>query len=106
MREALVDHARRTCAQRRGGGAQRAELQEGLDGQGARAAPSPLVILVVDDALARLALVDAELARIVELRFFAGLDMAAIASVVGLSKRSVERGWRTAKAFLQLELER
>ena len=61
-------------------------------------------LLVVDEAMQRLAAVDPELAQIVELRFFAGLQMQEIAAVLGTSLSGVERAWRLASAFLRAEL--
>lgn len=100
MRNVLVDHARARSAQKRGGG-KRVDLDvEALAGR-----DDPAGLLAVDETLARLAAVDPQLAQLVELRFFGGLDNPAIAEALGMSLRSVERGWRTARAFLARELD-
>ena len=63
-------------------------------------------ILELNEVLERLALKDPELARIVELRFFAGLDVSETAEVLSVSESTVKRGWATAKAWLHRELNR
>lgn len=100
MRSVLVDHLRARKAQKRGGGAARVELDDVADLYDRRAVD----LLAVDEAMQRLAGVDKELAQLVELRFFAGLQMGEIAEVMNVSLSSVERGWRTASAFLRAEL--
>ena len=96
MRSALVDHARRKRAEKRGG--DRVKLP--LDDVVALYESRSLDLVALDDALERLAAFDEELARLVELRFFGGLENAEIAEVLGVSTRTVERGWKTAKAWL------
>jgi RNA polymerase sigma factor (TIGR02999 family) len=95
MRNVLVDHARARNAAKRGERRRRVTLDESLaeDADAER-------VLVIDDALGRLGEIDPELAQIVELRFFAGLTAEESAAALGTSLRSVERGWRTAKAWL------
>ena len=61
-------------------------------------------LLVLDEALERLAKMDPQLAQVVELRFFAGLQMQEIGPLLGVSTSSVERAWRTASAWLRAEL--
>lgn len=100
MRSALVDHVRARNAQKRGGGRQRVELDAIADVYQERA----LDLLALDDALRRLAERDAQLAQVVELRFFAGVPMQDIGSVLGCSTSTVERAWRTASAWLRAEL--
>jgi len=100
MRSVLVDHARARRAAKRGGGARRLELDEALRSFESRSVD----LLALDDALERLAGFDAELARIVELRFFAGLTIAETARLTGVSSATVERGWRTARSWLRAEL--
>ncbi len=96
MRHILVDHARRTQAQRHGGGAVRIALDEG-----ALAADQGFEdVLGVDEALERLAERNPRMASVVELRFFGGLTMAEIATVLDTSNRTVEREWTRAKAYL------
>ncbi len=96
MRHILVDHARRTQAQRRGGGTVRPELDEGtIDAdQGSED------VLGVDEALERLAQHNPRMARVVELRFFGGLTVDEVAAVLDTSTRTVEREWTRAKAYL------
>jgi RNA polymerase sigma factor (sigma-70 family) len=63
-------------------------------------------LLELNDVLENLAKRDPELARIVELRFFVGLDVAETAEAMGISESTVKRGWATAKAWLHRELTR
>ncbi len=100
MRRILVDHARAQQAAKRGERAQTIEFDEGL-----LAAPerSP-EILSLHEALDRLALLDERQAKIVEMRFFAGLTEEEIALVLGISARTVKRDWRLARAWLYQEL--
>ncbi len=100
MRCVLVDHARRRRAARRGDDPIRVSLADGDGG----ADPGSAEIIAVHEALKRLARLDARKARIVELRYFGGLDDGEIAGVVGLSTRTVKREWRWAKAWLFREL--
>lgn len=95
MRRVLVEHARTRAADKRGGG-HRLTLSTGLSGQSDR----PEDLLAVEEALAQLEALDPELARIVELRVFGGLDHPTIAVALDRSLRTVERGWRSARAFL------
>jgi RNA polymerase sigma factor (TIGR02999 family) len=100
MRRVLVDHARRRRAARREGG-QRITLDEGM----VLARERSLDLLALDDALARLATLDARQARVVELRFFGGLDIDQTAEALGVSPATVKRDWTFAKAWLQRELD-
>jgi RNA polymerase sigma factor (TIGR02999 family) len=97
MRRILVDHARRRRA--RGGGGH-VSLDDHLPGVEA----SDADVLAVDEALERLALLDARQARIVELRYFAGLTIEQTAETVGISPATVKREWTSAKAWLMREL--
>ena len=99
MRRILVDHARRRAMAKRGGGVQPVELNDMLP---APARSADLVAL--DQALERLAGRDEEKARIVELRFFAGLSNPQIAEALGVSLSTVERQWRLARAWLHRDL--
>jgi RNA polymerase sigma factor (TIGR02999 family) len=101
MRRILVDHARTRGAAKRGGSATFLPLQE-ADGRGGSAAV--VDVLAIDTALTRLAALDAEQARLVELRFFAGLTVEEIALLLGRSERTVKREWRLARAWLFSEL--
>lgn len=100
MRSVLVDHARRRGAEKRGGGRQRVDLDDVVDGLQQRSAD----LLALDEALAELTRLDEELARIVEMRFFGGLKHPAIADLLGVSLRRVERGWSTARSWLYTRL--
>jgi len=96
MRQVLVDHARRRRA------AKREACLVTLDDAGTPAAPMELLDL--ENALRELVVLDARQARVVELRFFAGLDVEETADVMGLSPRTVKREWQTARAWLQHRL--
>jgi RNA polymerase sigma factor (TIGR02999 family) len=96
MRRILVDHARAQQAEKRGGDVQKFSLDENIDVSGERA--SDLVAL--DEALARLAEIDPQKSRVVELRFFGGLSVEETAEVLGVSAPTVKRQWRMAKAWL------
>ncbi len=102
MRRVLVDHARARRAAKRGGERQRIALDA--------ASPSDerteVDLLALDESLERLAGLDQRQARIVELRFFGGLGVEAVAAVLGVSPRTVEADWRMARAWLRRELEK
>ncbi|MDZ4772313.1 MAG: sigma-70 family RNA polymerase sigma factor [Planctomycetota bacterium] len=100
MRRILVNHAEARNAQKRGGDRGRVTLFEAASVFEERADD----ILDLDSALTRLAAAEPEKARIVELRFFAGLSNEETAEVLALSTRSVERGWRFARAWLARDL--
>lgn len=100
MRSVLVDHIRARRTEKRGGDRQRVELDAIADVYDRRAVD----LLGLDESLQRLAAMDPQLAQIVELRFFAGLQMQEIGPVLGVSTSTVERGWRTASAWLRAEL--
>lgn len=100
MRRILVDHARANHARKRRDGWDAISLNEGI-------LPSPErapEILALDEALDRLGRLDARQARIVELRFFAGMSEEEIGEVLRISSRTVKRDWRVAKAWLFKEL--
>ncbi len=100
MRRVQVDHARAARAAKRGGQHQRVELHSGL----AASAEPDLDLIAVDEALDRLAASDPAKAKLVELRFFAGLTMPEVAEVLGVSLATAERHWAYAKAWLLVEL--
>jgi RNA polymerase sigma-70 factor (ECF subfamily) len=100
MRRILVDYARSYQADKRAGAHQNISLDEGL----VLAPGRPDQILALDDALLRLASLDARQSRIVELRFFGGLSDKETAEVLGISIRTVTREWGMAKAWLYGEL--
>mgnify|MGYP000122274245 CR=1 FL=1 len=101
MRRGLFEHARARLAEKRGAGAERVELFEvasALD-------ETPEAILALESALESFAAVDPLNARIVELRWFAGLDVDATAAILEVSPCTVERGWRAARAWLRERVE-
>src|SRR5262245_6869598 len=100
MRRILVDHARRHDARKRGDGVRCVSIDEAQD----VAASNEMPVLALDHALDRLETVDAELAKIVELRAFGGLTIEEAAHVLGVSPSTAKRDWRTAKAWLNREL--
>jgi RNA polymerase sigma-70 factor (ECF subfamily) len=102
MREVLLDYARRARASKRGGSdAQRVELEEEF-----AIAPDKLEeVIAIDEALERLARIDPRQSRIVELRFFAGLNVEEAGEVMGISPKTIKREWRSAKAWLHREMD-
>ena len=100
MRQILVQRARARKAAKRGGAPQRVTLDESL---AVGEAPS-VDVLALDEALTRLAALDAEQARIVELRFFAGLSIEEAADALGISPATLKRRWSLARAWLFREL--
>jgi RNA polymerase sigma factor (TIGR02999 family) len=101
MRQVLLDYARRRHADKRGGaGARKVDL----DAELFVAAEALEDVLAIDEALGRLEQIDPRQSRLVELRFFAGLDVEEAAEVMGVSPTTIKREWRSAKAWLQREL--
>lgn len=100
MRRILVDHARGQRYAKRGGGRRRLSLEEVCELPVER----PPELVALDDALSDLAAIDPEQAKIVEMRYFAGLTGEEIAALLGQSVRTVTRRWRMARAWLYLEL--
>ena len=96
MRQVLVDHARRRLADKRGGGVTIVGLETMME----PARPPGVDVLVIDEALDQLTSVDARLCRVVELRFFGGLNIEETAEALGVSTATVERDWAMAKAWL------
>ena len=96
MRQILVDHARRQRADKRGGGV----TMMSLDEVSPVAQPSSVDVLALDEALEALSSVDVRQCRVVELRFFAGLNIDEAAEALGISPATVEREWVLAKAWL------
>ena len=98
MRRILVDNARRKLTSKRGGGRRRQPLE-------AVAAPEPdAEVVALDEALDRLSAADPQQARLVELRYFAGLTGAQAAEVLGISPTTADRHWAYARAWLQAEV--
>ena len=100
IRRVLVDDARRRGAIKRGGDRQRLSLT----GHDSDDPGSEVDLLELDDALTKLARLDPRAARIVELKFFGGLDEAAVAQLLGISPSTVRDDWRMARAWLRNEL--
>ncbi len=100
MRRVLVDHARKHVSLKRGGSFLRISLEEAAVFSRER----PRELIAVDELLTRLASLDPQGSRIVELRFFAGLSLEETAEVTGLSSAKVRREWSAAKAWLTREI--
>ncbi len=100
MRRVLVDHARAHKAGIRGGDLKRVDLEEGHAVSAERSAE----VLLVNDALERLAKTERRQAQVVELRYFGGLSMEEIAAVLSISLRSAKRDWSLARIWLFQEL--
>lgn len=102
MRSVVVDYARQRLAQKRGGDLHRVtDLPENIEG-GLRLDED---MLGLDIALDKLAAVDQRLAKVVELRYFAGLSELEIATLMERSERSIRRDWQKAKLFLLAALQ-
>ena len=103
MRRELVDYCRSRAARKRGGGEVRLTLS-GVD-MAAMAVPAPEVdVLAVDRILSQLETLDPAQARIVELRFFAGLTVEETAAAMGVSRTTVKREWALARASILVAL--
>jgi RNA polymerase sigma factor (TIGR02999 family) len=102
MRRILVNHAHARHAAKRGGGLRTVTLDSA-------SAPTPggrqVDVLLLNDALEKLAAVDAVKARVVELRYFGGLSVDEVSEIVGRSRASVERDWTFARAWLYTHLK-
>ncbi len=102
MRNILVDHARAKGRLKRGGGWQERTLAAVEDSLGAES--DPVDMLALNEALERLAELDERKARLVELRFFAGLNEADAAELLGIARSTAAEDWRMARAWLHHEL--
>ncbi len=100
MRNILIDYARRRSAQKRGGDRPHVQLDDAI----ISAEKSAHVFLALDEALKRLTELDERLGRVVEYRFFGGMQEKEIAELLGVSKRTVRRDWRKAKGWLSRAL--
>jgi RNA polymerase sigma-70 factor, ECF subfamily len=100
MRQILVERARARGAQKRWGGLDRVSISDSL----AIAADEETLLPALDEALSRLEQIDAEQARIVELRFFAGLSIEETADTLQLSPATIKRRWALARAWLHRDL--
>ena len=109
MRRVLVDHARRHRAARRGGVNRRdvpLEALEAIDAANLAAGDRADILVAMDEALDRLAALDARQARVVECRFFGGLTESETAEALGVTARTVARDWVKARGWLYQELSR
>ncbi len=98
MRRILIDNARRKQAQKRGGDLQRLQLEDVAGPE------SDAELIALDDALKKLGEQDPAKARLVELRYFAGLTGDEAAEVLGISPATADRHWAYARAWLQAEV--
>jgi RNA polymerase sigma factor (TIGR02999 family) len=96
MRRVLIDHARSRWSKKRGGAMEKVTLESDALLTSQRA----IELIELDDALKKLAVLDEQKSRIVEMKFFAGLTNEEIAAVEQISSRTVEREWRKARAWL------
>lgn len=102
MRHILIDKAKQRRAEKRGGGARDVSLNE----EALAIDSDPSTLIDIHEALDRVAVLDARLARVVECRFFGGLSEEEIADVMGVTVRTVRRDWVKARALLHHELAR
>jgi len=101
MRRILIDHARGHLRQKRGGEQHKVSLEEALVFSDQHAEE----VLAVDESLNRLAKLDPRQARVVEMRFFGGLEVEEVAEVLQVSAKTVKRDWSVAKAWLYADLK-
>ena len=102
MRRILVSHAEKRGAAKRGGGAARVPFKDEI---GARV-ERDIDLVALDEAMNKLALQDARKAKVVEQRFFAGIEMSQIAENLGVSLSTVKRDWEYARTWLMREIDR
>jgi RNA polymerase sigma factor (TIGR02999 family) len=100
MRRVLLDYARKHRAARRGGDDQKVLLEDTM----AICEQRPVDMILLDSALEKLAILDTKQAKLVELRFFAGLSVEETAEVMGVSPATIKRSWSSARAFLHREI--
>jgi RNA polymerase sigma-70 factor (ECF subfamily) len=109
MRRVLLDHARTRHALKRGAGAVQVSLGDGNFTATSPAQPTepvdPVDVIALDDALSRLAVLDPQKSRLVELRYFAGLSIPETAAALGVSTATIGREWAIARMWLRRELE-
>ena len=103
MRQILVDHARRRQSLKRGGSREQTDLDEEFT---VYSPEKSAELVALDEALDRLAHQDERQSRVVEMKYFVGLDIDDIAKVLGISPRTVKRDWTMAKAWLHQEMTR
>jgi RNA polymerase sigma factor (TIGR02999 family) len=100
MRRILVDHARSRQAAKRGGSDIKLPLEEAMIVSEGR----EIDLVALDEALERLAAIDPQQSRVVELKFFSGMSVEETAEVLGVSTRTVKRDWNVAKAWLRRQI--
>ncbi len=101
MRQILVSRARAASTDKRGGGWRRDDFTAALD----LPIPDNTDLAELDQALTLLESIDERMSKVVELRYFVGLDMQQVADVLGVAKRTAHRDWATAQAWLRTRLE-
>jgi RNA polymerase sigma factor (TIGR02999 family) len=106
MRRILINHAQSRRAAKRGGGKYTLSLDAAVDWADEREVDRGIDLLAIDGALTRLAAIDNQQSRIVELRFFGGLTVDETAEVLDISPATVHREWRMAKAWLHREISK
>lgn len=99
MRQILLNGARDRAAQKRGGDLVAVTLDSAIP-----AVDSGVDVVALDQGLQRLAAIDARMAQVVDMHFFAGLGFAEIGELLGVCERTIARDWRAARALLQLQL--
>lgn len=104
MRRILVDHARARMSEKRGGGARAVTLDELHDAAVGVGSTATVDILALHEALEKLEALDPDQARVVELRYFTGLNIEETAEALGISPATVKREWAVARAWLRREL--
>lgn len=102
MRRILVDYARQRVAAKRGGGMPLADLDAAMAGPFVEQSQD---LLAIDEALEKLAAIDPQQARVVEMRYFGGLTVEETAAALAIAPRTVKREWAMAKAWLRTEIE-
>jgi RNA polymerase sigma factor (TIGR02999 family) len=105
IRRILVDHARARQAAKRGGGVRQLTLEHAEAHGGDGSDESQVDVLALHDALDRLAKLDPDQGRLVELRYFGGLSIEETAAALGVSPATVKREWVVARAWLRRELD-
>ena len=103
MRNVLVDHARGKRRQKRGGDAPRVSLEDAIT---ISVDEQDIDLMALDEALNRLAQIDEQQVRLVELRYFSGLSLEMAAEVLKISRATAARDWNVARAWLHRELTR
>src|SRR6185369_11200298 len=103
MRRILIDHAKNRHRRKRGGSNEDLPLEEALL---AAADETNVDLIALDEAMTKLAKLDPQQERIVELRYFGGLSLDEAASALGISRATAARDWQVAKAWLHREMTR